>query len=432
MNDVVVDSSHHRNTTKKVVPLLDLQKLKVICALGRGAKGVVFLVQSEDGELFALKAISRASIENNKKADDLTEYKRIRFERDVLASLQHPLFPKLRGLISTDKIIGYAIDYCPGRDLNCLRKKQTEQMFSVDTIRFYAAEIVLALEYLHGLGIVYRDLKPENVMIQENGHLMLVDFDLSTRLQPKSPDIRQIAQSSSPKQGAQKKNEKNKKKLKKLQYSLFKCYSRIPEAEYSVHPVENEIDSDSGSHRSDTVEKSKSFVGTEEYVAPEMILGNGHDFGVDWWCLGVMLHEMLYGTTPFRGVNRKETFYRILTKVPDLVGEPTPLRDLIRKLLEKDPKKRITVEEIKKHEFFKGIDWDRILEIPRPPFIPVSEDGEGNRQIDVESFVQGVFQVSNDDNNDENPKKVDSKDRGVWTEGLNHLTNNQNELYSIF
>lgn len=281
---------------------------------------------------------------------------------------------------------------------------------------------------------MYRDLKPENVMIQENGHLMLVDFDLSTRLQPKNPDIRQITQSSScsSKQGGQKKkNEKKKKnnKLKRLQYSLFKCHSRIPEAEYSVHPVE--IDSDSGSNRSDTVEKSKSFVGTEEYVAPEMISGDGHDFGVDWWCLGVMLHEMLYGTTPFRGVNRKETFYRILTKVPELIGEPTPLRDLIRKLLEKDPKKRITVEEIKRHDFFQGVDWDRILEIQRPPFIPIGEDREGNRQIDLESFVHGVFKVSNDDN-DEKPKKVENTDRGVWTEGLNHLTNNQNEPYSIF
>lgn len=281
---------------------------------------------------------------------------------------------------------------------------------------------------------MYRDLKPENVMIQENGHLMLVDFDLSTRLQPKNPDIRQITQSSSSssKQGGQKKKnekKKNNNKLKRLQYSLFKCYSRIPEAEYSVHPVE--IDSDSGSNRSDTVEKSKSFVGTEEYVAPEMISGDGHDFGVDWWCLGVMLHEMLYGTTPFRGVNRKETFYRILTKVPELIGEPTPLRDLIRKLLEKDPKKRITVEEIKRHDFFQGVDWDRILEIQRPPFIPIGEDREGNRQIDLESFVHGVFKVSDDDN-DEKPKKVENTDRGVWTEGLNRLTNTQNEPYSIF
>lgn len=426
MNDDGGNQRRNTTTTKVKVPLLDLQNLKVISALGRGAKGVVFLVQSQDGELFALKAISRASIENNQKTDDLTEYKRICFERDVLASLEHPLFPKLRGLISTDKIIGYAIDYCPGRDLNFLRKKQTEKMFSVDTIRFYAAEIVLALEYLHGLGIVYRDLKPENVMIQENGHLMLVDFDLSTRLQPKNPDVRQTMQSSSSNSMQGPKNE-NKKKLKKLQYSFFKCYSRMPEAEYSVHPVE--LDSDSGSHRSETVEKSKSFVGTEEYVAPEMISGNGHDFGVDWWCLGVMLHEMLYGTTPFRGVNRKETFYRILTKEPELVGEPTPLRDLIRKLLEKDPNKRIRVEEIKRHEFFQGVDWDGILEIRRPPFIPVGEDREGNRQIDVESFVQGVFKVSNDD---DNPKKVEDRNRGVWAEGLNHLTDNQNELYSIF
>ncbi|GKD61769.1 serine/threonine-protein kinase OXI1-like protein, partial [Tanacetum coccineum] len=134
---------------------LDIKKLKVISPLGRGAKGVVFLVQDEanNGELLALKAISRASITRKlkKKDSDGNEYKRILFEQEVLRQCQHPLLPKLRGVLSTDNIVGYAIDYCPGRDLNYLRKKQTEKMFSDDFIRFYAAELVLALEYLHGL-----------------------------------------------------------------------------------------------------------------------------------------------------------------------------------------------------------------------------------------------------------------------------------------
>lgn len=141
--------------------------------------------------------------------------------------------------------------------------------------------------------------------------------------------------------------------------------------------------------------KSNSFVGTEEYVAPEIIDGKGHDFAVDWWSLGVVLYEMLYGRTPFRGQNRKETFYFILTKSPALVGEKTPLRDLIGRLLEKDPRERISGEGIRAHEFFSGVDWESVMDISRPPYIPAAEPddrgGEDDEPIDVEEFVHGVF-----------------------------------------
>lgn len=132
-------------------------------------------------------------------------------------------------------------------------------------------------------------------------------------------------------------------------------------------------------------------------MAPEIIQGKGHDFAVDWWGLGVVLYEMLYGKTPFRGKNRKETFYRILTKEPDLVGEKTSLRDLIRKLLDKDPNTRICVEDIKQAEFFRNVDWESVIEISRPPFIPADVEnsrvaGRVDDVIDVEKFVKGVFQ----------------------------------------
>ncbi|KAI3694394.1 hypothetical protein L1987_77359 [Smallanthus sonchifolius] len=376
------------------IPSLRIDKLKVLSPLGRGAKGVVFLVQNKasDGELLALKAISRASIKSNvkNKESDATgsEYKRILFEQEVLRRFQHPLLPKLHGVLSTESIVGYTIDYCPGRDLNYLRKKQTDKMFSNDFIRFYAAEMVLALEYLHGLGIVYRDLKPENVMIQENGHLMLVDFDLSTKLAPKAHS-RSPSTKTAPSPASDRLT-KRKKRVSKF----YTCFYAAISAEDSVHPAES-VNSEP-SCETDERSKSNSFVGTEEYVAPEMIQGNGHDFAVDWWCLGVVLHEMLYGTTPFRGMNRKETFYRILSKTPELFGEPTPLRDLIGKLLEKDPKQRISVAEIKGHDFFKGIDWEKVLQISRPPFIPGRFDDEctdGNKKIDIEDFVREVFKV---------------------------------------
>ncbi|XP_059660052.1 serine/threonine-protein kinase OXI1-like [Cornus florida] len=411
----------HHHHSQNDIPLLELRQLKVISVLGRGAKGVVFLVQpdqqqSTNNEFLALKAISKASIQNSKVDNngDLNENRRICFEQEVLRSFRHPLLPRLRGVLSTDEIIGYAIDYCPGRDLNSLRNNQTEKMFSDDIIRFYAAELILALEYLHGLGIVYRDLKPENVVIQENGHLMLVDFDLSTKLPPKSPEPRRPIVKSVSKSAP----------IKKKRFPSFqRCWNSGISPEDSA-PLP-EIGVDSASFESDSAAKSKSFVGTEDYVAPEIILGKGHDFAVDCWCLGVMLYEMLYGTTPFRGSNRKETFHRILKKSPELTGEPTPLRDLIAKLLEKDPMLRISLEGIKGHDFFRGVDWDLIWQIERPPFIPLlpeDEDTLGNKEIDVESFVQEAFGSKSNEENINN---------GVWVEAVN-LRSQSDKFFTIF
>lgn len=387
-------------------PPLELKRFRALSVLGRGAKGVAFLVRASNQTL-ALKAISRTLIEKNKNKttrtgeDECDEgYRRIWLERDVLKSVHHPLLPKLWGFLSTDKIFGFAMEYCSGGDLNSLRKKQTEKMFSDDIIRFYAAELILALEYLHGLGIIYRDLKPENVLIQENGHLMLVDFDLSTRLPSKSPNSPQIP-SPNP-QNILKSNIPVKTRRFR---SFLLCNSGVS-SDKSVSPVQNSSDSTSTSGSATELGsgKSNSFVGTEDYVAPEVILAAGHDFAVDWWGLGVVLYEMLYGKTPFRGSNRKETFGRILGKAPDLVGEKTELRDLIGKLLEKDPQKRITCEGTKMHEFFKGIDWDSVLGISRPPFIPMGRLDEeimeesSKKDIDVEEFVENVFK--NDDDED--------------------------------
>lgn len=215
-------------------------------------------------------------------------------------------------------------------------------------------------------------------MIQENGHIMLVDFDLSTRLSPKSPR-------SSPDSDLVPKSDSVKKKRLSPLHQF--CNSGIS-PEDSISPG-NLVKAES-----DSAEKCNSFVGTEEYVAPEIVLGNGHDFAVDWWSLGVVLYEMLYGATPFRGSNRKETFFRILSNAPELTGETTPLRDLIAKLLEKDPQKRIELEGIKGHDFFRGIEWDYVLRISRPPYVPENEiEGtEGNKNIDAELFVQGLVE----------------------------------------
>ncbi|EOA30646.1 hypothetical protein CARUB_v10013783mg [Capsella rubella] len=414
-----------REGDKKQNRALDFNQLEVLSLLGRGAKGVVFLVKDEEARLLALKVILKEAIKKKKKKDieNQDEYKRVSFEQGVLSSFDHPLFPSLHGVLSTDKVIGYAIDYCPGRDLTSLRKMQSENMFSDEIIRFYAAELVLALEYLHNQGIVYRDLKPENVMIQENGHLMLIDFDLSTNLAPRTPQP-----SPSPSKPSPETRRRRKKRL--FRFSSF-CNSGISPEEESDSVCSSSstlVVSDS------SVEKSNSFVGTEEYVSPEVITGDGHDFAVDWWSLGVVLYEMLYGTTPFRGSNRKETFYRILSKPPSLTGETTSLRDLIRRLLEKDPNRRINVEEIKGHDFFKGVEWEEVILVSRPPYIPPPDNDGGdkgkdvNTKLDVENIVQEIFVAREErekQSDDANHMKAKGEKNRKWVKGLN---NNNHDL----
>ncbi|GAB2282422.1 serine threonine-protein kinase [Dionaea muscipula] len=440
------------------VRVLEFDRMKVTGPVGRGGKGVVFRVRMVAGEDevdeeedLALKVVSKALIRRKNKnnngnggdEDGGSGQRRVSFEQTVLGKFRHPLLPRLRGVLETDELVGYAIDYCPGGDLNSVRTRQSEKMFSDDVIRFYGAELVLALEYLHGMGIVYRDLKPENILIQSTGHLMLVDFDLATQLVPKSPPAQTQQLVSNTSRRAPKPTNKTETRFA----GLFRCYKPNISPEDSVVRSPR-IGSDSvQSTESDSSGKSNSFVGTEEYVAPEMITGDGHDFAVDWWCLGVVLYEMLYGATPFKGLNRKDTFYRVLTKSPGLVGEATPLRDLIRRLLAKDPRKRISLEDIKSHDFFRGIDWDLILRLSRPPFIPGRteiEEGtvtEGLKGVDVEKIVRRIFgdgevveDNKNNNNNNNNKEIVEENlvtcDEVHWVEGLDQTT--ESHKFSFF
>lgn len=463
----MVESSNFNESEPVIIRSLDLSHLTLSSPIGRGSKGVVFRIlnnyynnnNNDEQQLddLALKVISKSLIRTKKTSNsngggDGAAMRRVEMERKVLRETRHPLVARMRGVAETEEVVGFAIEYCSGGDLGTVRRMQSDKMFSDDVIRFYAAELVLALEYLHREGIVYRDLKPENLLIQSNGHIMLVDFDLSTQLAPKQPvPAYQPAVVSSKNLSSLKPVTPKTKRTKSNLARLFNCYnSFISPDDESVPSSKIMPDSVLSTESSDLSGKSNSFVGTEEYVAPEMIMGTGHDFSIDWWCLGVVLFEMLYGTTPFKGSNRKDTFYRVLTRSPELIGEATPLRDLIRRLLEKDPAKRITLEGIKGHEFFKGVDWDMILRLARPPYIPGrSEIDEGIERLngaEVENIVRGIFEEiennnkivgekkSNDDKSNGDKKNNGQSivaSKGVrWLEGLDHAIESHN--FSVF
>ncbi|KAK1435179.1 hypothetical protein QVD17_00940 [Tagetes erecta] len=353
-------------------PESHLHNLRPIKVLGNGAMGTVFLVHNNlTNSKFALKVVDKSSADSNSD-------RRARWEVSVLRQLNqqpHQFLPSLIAVFETEQIIAWAVPFCSGGDLNVLRHRQNDGVFSPAVIRFYLAEVVCALKHLHSLGIVYRDLKPENVLIQSSGHVTLTDFDLSRALAGKKMKTLIMSEPEM--------NKRRRKFMVKL--------NKVKTAR--VTPMTRRNGSLSG-------ERANSFVGTDEYVAPEVVRGDGHEFAVDWWALGVLAYEMLYGTTPFRGKNRKDTFNRILTMPLKFTGKPTVLTDLITKLLDKEPTRRLGYGggacEIQEHPFFNGLRWDLLAEVVRPPFIPSRDDGELTCKVDcftVTEYFKKLRQV---------------------------------------
>nr|AML77217.1 putative LOV domain-containing protein [Syntrichia princeps] len=315
---------------KKSGQNLGLKDFRPIKPLGSGDTGSVHLVELRDtGLVFAMKAMDKSVMMQRNKVH------RARAERDILALLDHPFVPTLYSTFQTKTHICLITDFCPGGELFLLLERQPRKVFTEDVVRFFAAEVVVALEYLHCVGVVYRDLKPENVLLREDGHIQLTDFDLSflTSAKPLLVDP-----------------ELPPGRRKKHKGPLLPVFFAEP------------------------VTPSNSFVGTEEYIAPEIITGQGHSSAVDWWALGILIYEMLYGRTPFRGKNRQKTFTNVLQKdilFPASIPVSLQTRQLMRDLLQRNPLKRLGSyrgsSEVKNHPFFRGIDWALIRNTVPPP-----------------------------------------------------------------
>nr|AML79392.1 putative LOV domain-containing protein [Verbascum sp. BC-2016] len=307
---------------------LGLNHFKPIRPLGAGDTGSVHLVELiGTNQLFAMKAMDKSMMLNRNKVH------RACIERDIISLLDHPFLPTLYTSFQTPTHVCLITDFCPGGELFALLDKQPLKLFNEDSARFYAAEVVIGLEYLHCLGIIYRDLKPENILLQKDGHVVLTDFDLSFKTSCKPQVI---------------KHPQTKKRRSRSQ----------PPPLFFAEPST----------------QSNSFVGTEEYIAPEIITGEGHSSAIDWWSLGILLYEMLYGRTPFRGKNRQKTFANILHKdltFPSSIPVSLAARQLIHALLNRDPGSRLGsnggATEIKQHPFFHGINWPLIRCMSPPP-----------------------------------------------------------------
>ena len=247
--------------------------------------------------------------------------------------------------------------------------------------RFYVAEVLLALEYLHMLGVIYRDLKPENILVRDDGHIMLSDFDLSLRCSVSAVLLRSssVAANHQPKKHAgpcAESNCMNSSCLQPTSCAQTSCFRPRPSIPKPRKP-KSSLKRLPQLVVEPTEARSNSFVGTHEYLAPEIIKGDGHGSAVDWWTFGVFLYELLYGKTPFRGPGNDETLANVVSqnlRFPDNPVVSSNARDLIKGLLVKEPENRLGTlrgaAEIKQHPFFEGLNWALIRSAAPPETRP--------------------------------------------------------------
>jgi serine/threonine protein kinase len=243
---------------------------------------------------------------------ELNQQEHVIAESHILGSIQHPNVVTLYGTFQDASNVYVCLEYLAGGEV--YSHLRTLRTFEVDVARFYASEILIVLQALHSNGIVYRDLKPENLVFSCEGHVKFIDFGFAKEISDRT-------------------------------YTL--C-------------------------------------GTPEYLAPEVVHGEGSSFSSDWWAFGILLYEFLVGRTPFADENENAMYHRIcrgdMTFPP---GMDAITKNLLEGLLRVDPSTRlgctaIGAEEIKQHMWFDGVDWRRVYAHRyTPPLLPIV-DGEGD------------------------------------------------------
>ncbi|WZY92251.1 hypothetical protein YC2023_064580 [Brassica napus] len=356
---------------------LGLRHFNLLKKLGCGDIGTVYLAELVGTScLFAIKVMDNEFLARRKKTP------RAQAERAILKMLDHPFLPTLYAQFISDNLSCLVMEYCPGGDLHVLRQKQISRCFSEPAARFYVAEVLLALEYLHMLGVIYRDLKPENILVREDGHIMLTDFDLSLRCEVNPTLLKTTSLAGKdPARVSGHYNTSNCIQPLCIEPSCrVPCFSpRLsskPRKQRRPDPLTQQFRSLPQLVAEPTEARSNSFVGTHEYLAPEIIKGEGHGAAVDWWTFGVLLYELLYGKTPFKGYDNEETLSNVVfqnLKFPDSPLVSFQAKDLIRRLVMKDPESRLGWEkgaaEIKRHPFFEGLNW-ALIRCAIPPELP--------------------------------------------------------------
>ncbi|NWR37992.1 KGP2 kinase, partial [Tachuris rubrigastra] len=274
-------------------PPSPFKNLEVVTTLGVGGFGRVELVKVKNENMaFAMKCIKKKHIVDTKQQEHIYS------EKKILEQICSPFIVKLYRTFKDNKYVYMLLEACLGGELWSLLRDRGS--FDEFTTKFCVGCVTEAFDYLHHIGIIYRDLKPENLILDAEGYIKLVDFGFAKKI---------------------------------------------------------------GSGQ-----KTWTFCGTPEYVAPEVILSKGHDFSVDFWSLGILVYELLTGSPPFSGADQMMTYNLILKGIEKLDFPKTITRrpeDLIRRLCRQNPTERLGnlrngINDIKKHRWLSGFNWDSL------------------------------------------------------------------------
>ena len=315
----IIEEINHQETQKirkdrEKQTIRDYESLSII---GRGAFGEVHVCrEKKTGNIVAIKKMKKEIlVEKN-------QIIHIRSEQLFMSKVKSPWIVELKASFQEDDYLYLVMEFLPGGDLmSLLIQKDT---LTEDEARFYTAELILSVESIHKFDCIHRDIKPDNILIDKNGHIKLSDFGLA-----------------------------------KVSDKLF----------------ENQVNKNYNPNKP-THQKNYSCVGTAYYVAPEVLNKKGYGKDIDWWSVGVIFFEMLCGYAPFCSEETKEVCYKVLNwekylKIPDEVTLSKEAEDFITKMINNQNIRlgKNSVDEIKSHPFFKGVDWDNIRNT-KAPFIP--------------------------------------------------------------
>ena len=317
-----------------------------IAIIGRGAFGEIHLCKEiKTGRIAAVKKIKKDLIKEK------NQIMHIRNEQLFMSKVKSPWIVELYASFQEDDYLYLIMEYLPGGDfMNLLIEKDK---LTEEEARFYIAELILAVETIHKLDCIHRYLKPDNILIDKNGHIKLSDFGLA------------------------------KVSEKLSEYNANKSQNNI------VKPSPPKL-----THKRNEI----SCVGTAYYVAPEVLIKKGYGQEIDWWSVGIIFFEMLCGYAPFCDEETQRVCFKIINhekylQVPPEVKLSQEALDLINSMI-CDPNKRLGrngADEIKSHPFFKGVDWENIRTKMKPPFVPELKNDYDTRYFEKFEEIEPFY-----------------------------------------
>ncbi|KAK8898647.1 Serine/threonine-protein kinase 38 [Tritrichomonas musculus] len=358
-NEFSKTETNAKRVKRRLLKIDQFEKLKLV---GRGAFGDVYVVRyKEDNQIYAMKILYKTElIAKGQILNTLAE-------RDFLSQADNPWSVQLFFSFQDSKRLYLVMEFLPGGDvMNLLIKRG---VLTETETRFFIAETLMAIHCVHKTGFIHRDIKPDNLLLNKEGHIRLTDFGLSTKTDRYSDPLTAL--------------------IDELTDVAKNGDNDDPSTvdDLSTQPIREKR----------RREQVCSTVGTPDYIAPEVLLKKPYTFSVDFWSLGAIMYEMLFGAPPFlddtpRGTAIRIVKWRQTLQFPDVPSVSPEAIDLIKKLL-CNAEDRLDFEGIKAHPFFQGIDFDYLQSMQSPYIPPVKSE------IDTSNFDEFEPREEIDDDN---------------------------------